>query len=47
MDYRGYLIKKEYQHYVVIAPNGKSWREDTIDDAYDAIDEELDNSHPY
>lgn len=46
MNYRCYLIEKEFQHYVVTAPNGTSWREDNLDDAYRAVDEDIENNCP-
>lgn len=45
MIYRGFKISKEYNHVVVIALNSideYSWTEDTVDDAINTIDEELD-----
>ncbi len=45
MIYRGYKIRREYDHVVVIALNSVddySWTEDTVDDAIETIDEELD-----
>lgn len=45
MIYRGYKITREYDHVVVIALNSVddySWTEDNVDDAIEAIDEELD-----
>ena len=45
MKYKGFEIKKEQSHYVVIMQcppdRGTEWREDTIKDAKDAIDEFL------
>ncbi len=43
MKYRGFEIKKEQSHYVVIMlcpPDiGMEWREDTIEDAKREVDE--------
>ena len=39
--YLGYRIYKEFNHYVVVDPDGKEWTEDTVTDAYRAIDEEI------
>lgn len=39
--YRGYVIYKEFNHYIVVDPNGGEWTEDTVTDAYKAIDEEI------
>ena len=43
MKYRGFEIKSEQLHYVVIMQcppdRGMEWREDTIKDAKDSIDE--------
>lgn len=43
MKYRGFEIKSEQSHYVVIMQyppdRGMEWREDTIKDAKEAIDE--------
>ena len=39
--YYGYDIYHEHNHYVVVAPDGSEWTEDTVTDAYKAIDEEL------
>ena len=43
MKYRGFEIKKEQTHYVVILQyllnGGIEWREDTVEDAKYAIDE--------
>lgn len=40
MDYKGYEIIADHGHYVVIAPDGKEWTEDTLDDAKRSVDEE-------
>ena len=39
--YRGYKIEHEFNHYLVKAPDGSSWTEDTVEDAKESIDEEL------
>ena len=41
MTYKNYEIKNEYGHYLVTAPNGEQWTEDTIDDARHAIEAEV------
>lgn len=41
MTYRGYTIEKEFNHYLVTSPDGKTWTEDTVEDAKRSIDEEL------
>ena len=41
MEYRGYTIKYEMDHVVVITPDGYEWREDTVEDAKKAIDEDI------
>ena len=41
-EHRGYIIKHDRDHYIVEAPDGSSWTEDTVRDAIRAIDEELD-----
>ena len=38
MNYRGYIIKKEFNHYVV-SDDTVLWTEDTIEDAKHTIDE--------
>ena len=43
MEYRGYTIKHDGNHYKVIAPDGTEWHEDTVRDAEDAIDEEIES----
>lgn len=45
MIYRGFKITREYDHVVVTDLNSVddySWTEDNVDDAIEAIDEELD-----
>ena len=43
MKYRGFEIKKEKEHYVVISlfplSRGMEWREDTVEDAKKEVDE--------
>lgn len=41
MNYRGYEIIHERDHYKVIAPDGREWTEDTVEDAEKAINEEI------
>ena len=41
MEYHEYTIKYEMGHVVVIAPDGYEWREDTVEDAKKAIDEDI------
>ena len=41
MEYREYTIKYEMDHVVVIAPDGHEWREDVVEDAKKAIDEDI------
>lgn len=41
MEYREYTIKYEMDHVVVIAPDGHEWREDAVEDAKKAIDEDI------
>ena len=43
MEYRSYTIKRDGNHYKVIAPDGTEWHEDTARDAEDAIDEEIES----
>ena len=43
MNYKNYEIKHEGNHYKVIAPDGTEWNEDTVRDAKDAIDEEVES----
>ena len=33
MNYKGYKIEHDRDHYIVIAPDGSSWTEDTVKDA--------------
>lgn len=41
MKYKDYTIEYENGHYKVTAPDGSEWREDTVRDAKDEIDNEL------
>lgn len=41
MNYRGYEIKHDGNHYKVIAPDGREWNEDTVKDAKETIDDEV------
>ncbi len=41
--YRGYKISHRGYCWVVTSPSGKVWTEDTLDDAYNAIDEDIVN----
>ena len=41
MEYREYTIKYEMDHVVVIDPDGYEWRENTVEDAKKAIDEDI------
>lgn len=43
MNYKGYEIKHDGDHYKVIAPDGREWTEYTVRDAKDAIDEEVES----
>ena len=43
MQYMGYTIEHEFNHYKVIAPDGTEWTEDTVEDAKQAIEEEENN----
>lgn len=38
MEYMGYVIEREQSHYLVTAPDGEQWREDTIEAAKAEID---------
>ena len=39
LSYKGYLIENEKGHYKVTSPQGEEWREDTVKDAKQSIDE--------
>ena len=39
--YRGYMIYEMEYCWEIISPDGDVWTEDTLDDAYDAIDEDV------
>lgn len=41
MNYRGYEIEHDGNHYKVIAPDGREWNEDTAKDAKETIDDEV------
>lgn len=41
MEYREYIIRHEMDHVIVTAPDGYEWREDTIEEAKKAIDEDI------
>lgn len=48
MNYKGYSIDRDREHYLVTGPEGM-WTEDTVQDAKESIDqmekEELDETH--
>lgn len=41
MNYKGFKIEHDGDHYKVTGPNGEEWTEDTVRDAKEAIDEEI------
>lgn len=41
MTYDDYKIEHDRDHYVVTAPDGTHWTEDTYEDAVQAIEEEI------
>ena len=41
MEYKGYIIEHDGDHYKVIAPDGNEWTEDSIKDAKETINQEL------
>lgn len=43
MEYKNYKIEHDGNHYKVIAPDGREWSEDTVRDAKDTIDEEVES----
>ncbi len=46
-NYKGYIIEYEKGHYKVTGPNDSEWTEDTIEDAKQAIDEEIKVNRPH
>lgn len=44
MEYRGYEIVQKRNYVEIIDPNGSGWTEDTVKEAKEAIDQEIDGT---